>query len=77
MCDKCGCDTANPKATAAGKGAQGTAHEHEHVHADGTVHRHSHDHSQGHAHNHVHAPAVPPTGGLKLGVKSKRASSGA
>jgi hydrogenase nickel incorporation protein HypB len=74
MCDKCGCDTENPKTAAARKGAKGNVHEHEHVHADGTVHRHSHDHSHGDSHQHVHVPAP---GGLKLGVKGKRSSSGA
>jgi hydrogenase nickel incorporation protein HypB len=72
MCDKCGCDTVAPKATHAGKNADGKVHDHDHVHADGTVHSHAHDHSQSHAHNHVHSPAATATGSLKLGVKGKR-----
>lgn len=68
MCEKCGCDTAEPKATASKNGGSVEAHDHDHVHADGTVHRHSHDHSEGHTHNHVHSPVSSAV----AGVGSKR-----
>ncbi len=74
MCDKCGCDTAEPKGKASGKAANGEAHEHGHVHADGTVHSHPHDHSHGDSHSHVHSKAAP-AGSLKLGLAGKRLST--
>ena len=71
MCEKCGCDNAEPKATASKQGVIGEAHDHDHVHADGTVHRHTHDHSEGHTHNHVHSPASSAVAGPEAGAGSK------